>query len=191
MPGFKVEVRGDMDAWLKYHVALLMPSLAPAFYMCGMDRIRMAGTRDALVLAVRAIREGFQVLHALGYPISPPALRLFAWLPEPLLVGILQRRLSHPLMEVALAKHAGAARDEIRQLADEFLALVRLTTVPTPAIQRLYSHLDAAAPLMRAGSAAIPLDWRAVQTGLAAAGGVLAGAVLLGWLIRGRQEEPP
>ncbi len=31
-------------------------------------------------------------------------LRLFAWLPEPLLVGILQRRLSHPLMEVALAR---------------------------------------------------------------------------------------
>ncbi|MCX6031898.1 MAG: hypothetical protein NT169_21695 [Chloroflexi bacterium] len=189
MPGFKVEVRGDMDAWLKYHVALLMPSLAAAFYMCGLDRIRLADTRDALVLAVRAIREGFRVLQALGYPITPTAVRVFAWVPEPLLVGILQRRLRHPLMEVALAKHAGAARDEMQHLADEFLALVRLTTVPTPAINRLYAHFDPAAPPMREGSAEIPLDWRAVQTGLAVTGGVLAGAALLGWLIKGRQMK--
>ena len=136
MPGFKIEVRSDMDAWLKYHVALLMPSLAPAFYACGMERMRMVGTRDALVLAVRAIREGFQVLQRLGYLITPAALRVFAWLPEPLLVWVLRRRLRHPLMEVALAKHAGAARDEIQHLADEFLALARTTTVPTPAIDR-------------------------------------------------------
>ncbi len=187
MPGFKVEVRSDMDAWLKYHAALLMPSLAAAFYACGMDRLRLAGTRDALVLAVRAIREGFQVLQTLGYPITPPALRIFAWLPEPLLVTILQRRLRHPLMEVALAKHAGAARDEVKHLADEFLALVRLTTVPTPAIRRLYAYFDPAAPPMRAGSAEIPLDWRAVRTGLAVAGGALACAALLGRLDFPRQ----
>ena len=46
MPGFEIEIRTDMDAWLKYHAALLMPSLAAAFYACGEDRIRLAGTRD-------------------------------------------------------------------------------------------------------------------------------------------------
>lgn len=186
MPGFKVEVRSDMDAWSKYHVALLMPSLASAFYACGMDRNRMAGTRDALALAVRAMREGFRVLQTLGYPITPPALRLIAWLPEPLLVRFLQRRLRHPLMEIALAKHAGAARDEIQLLADEFLTLAQRTTVPTPAIHRLYAYFDPAAPLMRPGSAEIPLDWRSVQAGLAAAGGLLIGAVLLAWFFRGK-----
>lgn len=186
MPGFTVEVRGDMDAWLKYHVALLMPSLAAAFYACGMDRVRMVRTRDALVLAVRAVREGFDVLQALGYPSTPSLLCLFARLPEPLLVWFLRRRLSHPLMEVALARHAGAARDEIKHLADEFLALVKLTTAPTPAIHRLYSYLDPAAPLMPEGSAEIPLDWRAVQTGLAVAGGVLACAALLRWRKRNK-----
>ncbi len=178
-----------MDAWLKYHVAMLMPSLAAAFYMCGMDRIRMAETPDALVLAVRAIREGFQVLQTLGYPITPPALRVFTWLPEPLLVAILARRLRDPLMEVALAKHAGAARDEVKHLADEFLALVRLTGIPTPAIATLYPHLAADASLMPVGSAKIPLDWQPVRAGLAAAGAVLAGAVLLGWLIKSGEKK--
>ena len=189
MPGFKVEVRSDMDAWLKYHVALLMPSLVAAFYACGMDRMRMVGTRDALVLAVRAIREGFQVLQRLGYPITPPALRVFAWLPEPLLVWVLQRRLRSPLMEVALAKHAGAAKDEVQQLADELLALARTTTAPTPAIDRLYTYFDPATPLLRPGSAEIPLDWRAVKTGLVVTSSLLVGAAILGWRVRDRQTQ--
>ena len=189
MPGFEVDVRPDMDAWLKYHVALLMPALVPAFYGCGSDRIRLAGTRDALVLALRAVREGFRVLQTLGYPVTPQELRIFAWAPEPLLVAIVRRRLRHPLMEVGLAKHAGAARDEIQHLADEFRALARQTAVPTPASDRLHAYFDPAAPLMPEGSAEIPLDWRAVRVGLAAAGGVLAGAALAGWLIRGRQMK--
>lgn len=188
MPGFEIDVRPDMDAWLKYHVALLMPSLAPALYMCG-DRIRLAGTRDALVLALRAVREGFRVLQALGYPITPKEMSIFAWAPEPLLVAIFQRRLRHPLVEVALAKHAGAARDEMQHLADEFRVLARQTTVPTPASDRLYAYFDPAAPPMPEGSAEIPLDWRAVQAGLAITGGVLAGAALVGWLIRGRRMK--
>jgi len=75
MPGFEIHVRTDMDVWLKYHAALLTPSLAAAFYACGEDRIRLAGTRDALVLALRAVREGFHVLRALGYPGHTPGAR--------------------------------------------------------------------------------------------------------------------
>lgn len=187
MPGFEIDVRPDMDAWLKYHVALLMPSLAAALYGCGTDMIRLAGTRDALVLALRAVREGFRVLQALGYPITPKEMSLFAWAPEPLLVAIFRRRLRHPLVEVALARHAAAARDEVQFLADEFIALAQRTAVPSPAIDRLYAYFDPAAPLIPAGSAEIPLDWRAVRIGLAAAGGVLAGAVLFDRLVRSRQ----
>jgi 2-dehydropantoate 2-reductase len=145
--------------------------------------MRMAETRDAIVLAVRAMREGFQVLQALGYPPTPRALRVFNWLPEPLIVSILQRRLRDPLMEVALAKHAGAARDEVTHLVNEFLALVRLTNVPTPAIRRLYPHLADSAPLIPAGSADIPLDWRTAQVGMVAAGGLLAGLLVAGVLV--------
>ena len=113
-PGFGAEIRSDMDTWLKYHVALLMPSLAPALYAAGTDNYRLARTRDLVVLTVRAIREGFQVLQARGLPITPSKYKIFAWLPEPILVLALQRLLTHELMQVAMVKHANAARDEAR-----------------------------------------------------------------------------
>lgn len=179
MPGFEIEVRPDMDAWLKYHVALLMPSLVAAFYGCGSDRIRLASTRDALVLGLRAVREGFRVLQTLDYPVTPKEMRVFTWLPEPILVAVLGRWLRHPLIEVALARHAGAARDEMQHLADEFLVLARKTNVPTPAIDQLYAYFDPTTPLMPEGSAAIAVDWRALQKGLAGVGAVAGIAVIV------------
>jgi len=176
-PGFGADIRTDMDAWLKYHVALLMPSLAPAIYMCGTDNYRMAQTRDAVVLAVRAIQEGFRVLQSLGYPVTPKRFRPFLWLPEPILVAVLQKRMQHPSMETAMIRHAEAARDEIKHLADEFLALARLSDVPTPSIERLYPHLDPDAPQISEGSADIPLDWSKLCIGIAVAAGLVLGAI--------------
>jgi ketopantoate reductase len=178
-PGFGAEVRTDMDTWLKYHVALLMPSLGPALYAAGTDNVRLARTRDLVVLTVRAVREGFRVLRALGLPVTPSKYRLFEWVPEPVLVLMLQRLLAHELMEVAMVKHANAARDEVQHLADEFLALARATLVPTPTIDRLYPHLDPDTPLMPEGSAEIPLRWGGVLVGV----GVLTGALVSGGLM--------
>ena len=186
-PGFGAEIRTDMDVWQKYHVALLMPSLAPALYMAGTDNYRMARTRDAVVLAVRAIREGFRVLRALDLPVTPPKFALLQWLPEPLLVFMVQRLMADVKMETAMAKHANAARDEMKHLADEFLALARSTAVPTPTIDRLYPHLDPEAPLMPEGSAEIPLDWRGVWIGLGALAWLLMALVVVVRLLRGKR----
>jgi len=180
-PGLKAEIRTDMDAWHKYHVALLMPSIAPALYACGTDRLRLARTRDALVLTVRAVREGFRVLRARGLPLTPRKFWIFAVLPEPLMVPFLRRLVAHPYMEIALVKHANAARDEVRHLTDEFLELARDTEVPLPAIERLYPHLDPETPLLPDGSREIPLDWR----GMAVLGaGVLAAAAGVAAVLR-------
>ena len=187
MPGFKADIRTDMDTWSKYHVALLMPSLAPALYMCNVDNIRMANTRDAIVLAIRAIREGFSVLKALGYPITPKRLRMFAWIPEPILVAGFQKKLADPIMETAMVRHANAARDEIKHLADEFIVLARKTNIPTPNIDRLYPHLEETVPHMVEGSQAIPLDWRSITTfGLMVLTVII---ITVGWFIL-RKESP-
>jgi 2-dehydropantoate 2-reductase len=178
MPGFGVDFRTDMDAWLKTHAALLMPSLAPALRAAGRDSIRMVRTRDLFVLAIRAIREGFSVLRALGIPITPNTVRKFGWIPEPILVWGFQRRLMDPRIRVALLEHAEAAQDEVKHLADEFLVLAHQTTVPTPAMDRLFPYFDPATPLMPEGSAEIPLDWRGVWIGLV----LLAGISGLVWL---------
>jgi 2-dehydropantoate 2-reductase len=187
MNGFDAELRTDMDAWLKTHVALLMPSLAPAMRAAGRDNLRMARTRDAIVLAIRAIHEGFAVLRALGVPVVPSQISRFGWIPEPIMVWGLQRLLVDPRVRVAMFEHADAAQDEIKHLADEFMALKRQTSVPTPAMDRLYAYFDPATPRMPDGSAEIPLNWREVEIGL----GVLAAtgaAVLLAsrWLKRNK-----
>ena len=158
----QVEVQPQMDAWSKYHVALLFPSLAPAFYLCNHDRLRVAETRDAVVLAYRAMKEGFSVLKKLGYPMTPRSLKRFLWLPEPVVVAFLQKLLRNPRMEIAMGRHAKAAQDEIAQLIEEFTVLVDQSGVFTPNIKFLFSQFQSRAPVLPVGSRSIRLHWEGV-----------------------------
>jgi 2-dehydropantoate 2-reductase len=178
-PGFGAEIRTDMDAWLKYHVALLFPSLAPALRAAGVDSYRLARTRDLVVLAVRAMREGFSVLTSLGLPVTPPKFKVIEWLPEPILVPLVQRLLANPLMETALVKHAEAARSEVQHLIDEFMTLARTTSVPTPTIDGLLLYYEPDAPQVPDGSAEIPLRWGGMVVALGALTALVTVAVLL------------
>mgnify|MGYP002388280220 CR=1 FL=1 len=176
-PGPTVMLRTDMDAWLKTHVALLMPSLAPALRAAGQDNVRLAHTRDAMLLALRAIREGFRVLKALGYPIVPTNIRIFEWVPEPVLMWLFSKRFTNPHVRVALVEHSEAAQDEIKHLADEFRRLCQQTSIPTPAMDRLYTYFDADTPPLPEGSRTLSMDWRFLW-GIA---GAAAGILVLGW----------
>lgn len=178
-PGFGVELRTDIDAWLKYHVALLFPSLAPALYAASVDNYRLARTRDLVVLAVRAMREGFCVLRALGFPVTPRKLKVIEWLPEPILVLLAQRLLANPLMETALVRHAEAARSEVQHLIDEFMVLARTTSVPTPTIDRLLRYYEVDAPKAPDGSSEIPLRWGGLLAVLGALAMLITGGLLL------------
>jgi 2-dehydropantoate 2-reductase len=171
--GYNADIRTDMGSWLMTHVALLFPSIGPALYACGADNYRLARTRDGVLLATRAARKGFQVLRALGVPITPAGFQRLEWLPEPALVAFMQHAFARESMEIALAKHANAARDEAKHLADEFLAAARNTSVPTHAIDSLYPHFDSDTPLLPDGSAKIPMKWG----GLVAVSGALIAAI--------------
>ena len=155
-------VEEQMDTWSKYHVALLFPALAPALYLCNNDNLRMANTRDALVLAWRGIREGFQVLQKLGYPVSPSVYKRFLYIPEPLAVAFLRKLLRNPRMEVAMVRHAEVIRDEIAQLNDEFMQLVDQSAVFTPTIRFLVGQYKNRAPALPEGSRYIRLHWESV-----------------------------
>lgn len=183
-PGFGAEIRTDMDAWLKYHVALLFPSLAPALRAAGVNNSRLARTRDLIVLAIRAIREGFRVLRSMGLPVTPSRFRVILWLPEPILVLALRRLLSNPLMETALVKHSEAAKDEVQHLIGEFLDLAGSTRVRTPTIDYLQRYYDPGAAEVPDGSAEIPLRWGGMILAVGALVASLAGVVLLAnWLL--------
>jgi len=181
--GFPVETCADMDAWLKTHAAWVSP-VANAIYMAGGSNYRLARTRDGLVLMVRAIREGFRVLHARGIPITPARLRLFEWLPEPVLVAGWQRVLATPFAETVMAAHANAARDEMGQLAADFRALAAATGVPTPTMDRLAAYVDPAVAPAPAGSARIPMSWHGAWLALAA-----VGMLVLALTLRNRQPR--
>jgi 2-dehydropantoate 2-reductase len=159
--GFPVAISPNMDAWLKTHIAEVGPA-ASAIYMAGGDNYRLARTGDGLVLMVRAIREGYRVLRALGVPITPGNHKIFDWIPEPILVALMRRLLNTKTAEIEIAGHANAARDEFKQLADDFRALARTTSVPTPAMDRLYTFIDPAVSSLPEGSAQISPSWRSV-----------------------------
>ena len=143
--GFPVAINRNMDAWQKTHVALISP-IADALYMAGGDNYRLAQMPDVLHLMVRAIREGFQVLQALGIPITPAKLKVWGWLPDFILVPLLRRWVNSQYFEIVIAHHANAARDEMQQLANEFQAPARQTSIDTPAIDQLETYIDLLRP---------------------------------------------
>ena len=171
--GFPVTISPNIDPWLKTHAAEISP-VACALYMAGVDNYRLARTRDGVVLTVRAIRENYKVLRTLGIPITPANHKIFDWIPEPMLVFLLQRMLNTKTAETEMVGHANAARDEMQHIADEFRALARTTSVPTPAMDRLHTYIDPAVQPLAEGSAQIPINWRSMWIGL----GALAGLIL-------------
>ena len=188
-PGFGAEIRTDMDTWHKYHVALLFPSLAPALYAADVDNYRLARTRDLVVQVVRAMREGFRVLRSLGLPVTPPKFKAIEWVPEPIVVLMVQRIIANPLMETALVKHAEAARSEVQHLIDEFMTLARTTSVPTPTIDRLLLYYEPDAPKVPDGSAEIPLRWGGMLVALGALATLVTGGALLAWKLLGSKRR--
>jgi 2-dehydropantoate 2-reductase len=166
-----------MDAWLKTHVAEISPT-ANALYMAGVDASRLARTRDAMVLMLRAIREGYRVLTALDIPITPKKHKVFQWLPEPLLLAIMRRMIESDTTTIKIG-HALEARQEMKTVADEFQELSRKTNVPTPSLETLNGYLDRGAEPISDGSAEISVNWNGVWIVLGALALLVALLVLM------------
>jgi 2-dehydropantoate 2-reductase len=164
--GFPVAISSQMDAWLKTHVAEVSP-MANALYMAGGDNYRLARTRDAIVLMIRSMREGYSVLEELNIPIVPARHKILKWIPEPMLVALMRRIFKSDEM-ADLIGHAHAARDEMKQICDEFKVLARSTSVPTPAMNRLFIYTDPDTQPVADGSTRIVMSWRGVGIVLSA-----------------------
>jgi ketopantoate reductase len=178
MRGYEVEIRDDMDAWLKYHACVTILGLGPAVCAAGIDMERLARTRDLMILSLRAMREGLRGLRKdLETPPAPRSFRLLELLPEPIWVWLLRSQLRKGKARSSIEGHSAAARDEIEHVAEELLSQLHAAGVSTPAIDRLLPHADPATPTWPDGARDIPMRWGGVVVPLLAVAAIAATAV--------------
>ena len=137
--GFPVSVSTNIDAWLKTHVAKILPTVC-ALFQTGSRPEELAADDEALRLMVRGMREGFQVLRTNGVPITPRNHRIIEWLPERVLVFAMRRMISDETFALKVG-HAAEGRVEWVVLADEFRQLITQAGIPTPSIDAGYQYL--------------------------------------------------
>jgi hypothetical protein len=121
--------------------------------------------------------------------VTPSKFKVVEWLPEPILVLVVQRLLANPLMETALVRHAEAARSEVEHLIDEFMALARTTPVPTPTIDRLLLYYEPDVPQVPDGSAEILLRWGGLVFGVGALTMLVTGGILVAYRLRSTKRR--
>lgn len=130
--GVPAEVVSDIDGWLKYHAAFVVP-IGLAIYIHGCDPSAAAGDPETMRNVVRASKELGNVLRSLGYRKRQPfKFNLFYWMPENMTAKILAKLFESPFAEIALAMHAASARDEFQTLTDELRLLAGQAGVDTP-----------------------------------------------------------
>ena len=155
--GLKVDLVSDIDAWLKCHLAMILP-ITGAIYGAGADNYRLARTPGLIRLMLRGLKESFRVHRKLGYPITPRKLRILTAFPEWLAVRVYKKRLATKEAEIALAGHAGAARDEMQHLYEEFKILVDRSGVSTSCLDFLMRFLDPNTQLIDEGVESIRIS---------------------------------
>lgn len=130
----------NVEAVQKTHAAGL-PGFAGAVYAAGGVR-QLAHSPGLIRLFVAAYREALRGLRADGTAITPLANRLIEWIPQPVLVLALRFFLNTRLAVVGGERHAMAAPDEMKELADEIEAILERTHTPSPASSALTREID-------------------------------------------------
>lgn len=184
MRGYNVEIRTDMETWLKYHVALLMSGFVPALFAADTKMKRLGNTRDLLVVAARTTKEALRGLRRAGYSPSPPIVRIFEYVPEPICVWIMRNEYG----KVSIEGHAQAAQGEMSYLFSELRSLIEETDGNTDAIEQLASHYDPSTPLYPEGRQEIPMNWNGLV--IPAGIGMLALAFAVRQLRFSQSSEP-
>jgi 2-dehydropantoate 2-reductase len=116
--------------------------MAFALYRVDTDAGRLAHDTATLRLMVRATRQAFQALRAVGTGEIPTNLTiLYLRMPERFVVHYWRRVLASPRGESWFAAHSRAAVQEMTSLADELQVAVHRTGHEAPDLDALLSRL--------------------------------------------------
>jgi 2-dehydropantoate 2-reductase len=136
-----VKIVDDIDSWLKYHVAFILP-VAGALLKSG-DNYKLAKDQATIKQYIMAVREGGKALKSLGYTKSyNPKQNLFSLFPKWLLVRILSKVFDSKFAEVAMMMHVNSAKDEMAELTKEFRTLQKQSGVATPTFDSLMDNVS-------------------------------------------------
>lgn len=129
----------NMDAWQKTHIALVT-SIANLLYKYDSNNYEASKHYKDICIMVRGVKEGFAVIKALGYPVTPGKVK-FNTLPTPLIALIYKLLFKTQLSEITMAKHTIFAKSELQCLQGEYSTLIKASGLKTPNIDRLSTYL--------------------------------------------------
>jgi 2-dehydropantoate 2-reductase len=135
--GFPVATERRMDVWYRSHAAWVTP-VAYALYAARASGSILSDRPDLVRDMVRAIREHFHALDAVGQGITPARLRVIQLLPRWILVPAITRVMRTRLADTAARRHAEAAPGEMRLLAEEITRITAQAEVATPVWSALF-----------------------------------------------------
>lgn len=136
--GFSPVINHNMDAWQKTHVALITPIANSLYKYNGDNRLLSKSSNDIKKMLI-AVREGFNALRHIGTSITPVKLN-FLYMPTFILVPVFRVLMGSKIAEVAIAKHANIAKDEMLQLQKEFKKLIEHSGVQTVIFDELTKY---------------------------------------------------
>jgi 2-dehydropantoate 2-reductase len=136
-----VSVEPNIDGWLKYHFAFVVP-MAGAVLKCNKDVRAVGSNKKVLRQYVLACREAGNVLRKAGYPKrQPPIFNLFYWTPLWLVPKVFKPLFDSRFAEVAIGLHLNAIGNEFAEMADEFSHLQAKAGIDTPNLNDLLRHI--------------------------------------------------
>ena len=137
---YRIRISGHMDAWLKSHVAFILPIGFACYYTDG-DLKKIAGDRRFLNRMIDAIGEGYRVVETCGYPIEPKEDKDFVIRHRFQCYLMFKLMAATPIGRLACSDHAMAAKAEMRRLYHDFRALKEQSGVDTPAWDELAQYM--------------------------------------------------
>jgi len=134
---FDVDIVNDIDGWLKYHAAFVLP-LSYCLYKHNCDNYAVAKSPETKLEMVKAAKEAGNVLKALGYKKRYPfKFNLFYWLPEKITAKVIKALFNTEYAKIAFAHHASYAINEVEELTNDFYKLIQKSNISTPAFNQL------------------------------------------------------
>jgi Ketopantoate reductase len=137
---YRLRISENMDAWLKCHVAFILP-ICFACYYTGGDLRKVAGNRYFLDRLIDAMQEGYRVVEACGYPIEPKEDGDFVTNHRLKCRLMLRLMAATPIGRLAASDHAMGAKAEMRRLYDDFCNLKQRAGIDTPAWDELARYM--------------------------------------------------